>query len=280
MTEPEQPAKYTPPQIAYGIDIGMYRTGKSENVLSTTTFAWGRVEAAAKLKSKIENGKRVFSISPDSSENRGNDISELVESIRTDLNNGKRIALGMEAPMWQPVPALTQDSKSEYDLFVARFDEESKYQWYLQSGAAALAKALSIGKLLLTLLDDDNTLNEVSFSLTDSEKANIELYEGFVAGDWKLDQSETSELSDHCWDALVTAIGFHYAKREVNKEKEEQIATIHSANTEDRTVISHWHTILDDLNSKSEDSNSDCLVVGFYKHNEKLHEQTDINLKP
>lgn len=272
MTEPEQPAKYTPPQIAYGIDIGMYRTGKSENVLSTTTFAWGRVEADAKLVSQKEDGKDVFSIKPDISENSGNDIFELVDFIHTDLEAGKRIAIGMEAPMWQPVPRFKPGF--EYNLFPIRLNAEKGYEWYRQSGASALARAISTGLALFTILNQKSSLKNVSFSTTGKENVDIELFEGFVAGNWKL-LHKTCEKQNHKkylhqWDALLTALGFHYAKDESKGLSD--IVAMHQPGTFDDTTLSHWHTILRDMETKSEDCNTDCLIVGFDKQNETICE--------
>lgn len=268
--------KYEPPKIAYGIDIGTYRHTKAGNVKSNSAFAWGRVEASAKLVSSQENDSTIFSISNAEAYKSGNDMRVLADLICDDLIQKKRIAIAMEAPMWQPVPEFKTDS--EYDLFPIRLDAEKGYQWYLQSGASALARAISTGITLFSILNQKYPLNNVSFSTTGKVNVDIELFEGFVAGDWKLDQAAESSFSPHCWDALLTGLGFHYAKDESRGLSD--CATMHQPGAFNDNTHSHWHTILSDLEINSENCKTDCLIVGFNKHKKELHDLTDLNSQP
>src|SRR5690606_14658582 len=130
--------------ISYGMDIGIYRLGRQGQVLASTTFAWARNEGSSSLvyeKAAYRARGEIVG---------GSDARELATRIRQDITAGHRVAIGIEAPMWQPSP-IAVDGTS-FDLFPLRFETERGYAWYLQSGASALARALSTGRLVLSLV--------------------------------------------------------------------------------------------------------------------------------
>ncbi|MEQ9305497.1 MAG: hypothetical protein RJQ14_16420, partial [Marinoscillum sp.] len=268
----EQPAKYTPPQIAYGIDIGMYRHDEKHEIDDSTTLAWARVKTTAKLVSSKENGETVYHIDTTDDYMSGNDMRKLVDQICVDLNSQKRIAIGMEAPMWQPVPE--SNAGTVFDLFPARFAAEDREinkqnrRWYKFGGATSSVKAISIGYMLFNDIKD--AIKKKSITTFHKTTADIELFEGFVTGDWKLPRKKRCGFNSHSWDAALTALGYHYARNK-NQKKRKQ-ALIHKAESSDDTIISHWKTILDQVGLKKHQCDQDCLVVGFAKHDETLRE--------
>ena len=77
-------------------------------------------------------------------------MNTLASRIAEDLRAGAGVALGFEAPMRTPAPSVLPD---QGNLFKHRFDpQERRYEWYLQSGAAATMKALTLGKILISQL--------------------------------------------------------------------------------------------------------------------------------
>ena len=152
--------------------------------------------------------------------------------------------------MWQPSPIAI--NPTGFDLFPIRFETERGFAWYLQSSASALARALSTGRLALSLVGGD--LNEITFS-THDRSANIFLYEGFAAGCWKI----LTEGSSHVADAFTTATAFHLTSNAEAKS----IATIHEAGSANGTVLSHWQTIVSSIGRDGSDCSKDCLVVGL-----------------
>jgi hypothetical protein len=87
------------------------------------------------------------------------------------------------------------------------------------------------------------------------------LFEGFVVDRWKLPGEAAFSDGAHAWDALTTAVGFHYAKRGI--EEERLLSLIHEAGRCKIPTISHWETILNSLKLDVSRCKSDCMVVGF-----------------
>lgn len=229
---------------AYGIDIGIYRLGKQGQVLTATTFAWARNDGSSSLVYEDGNYRAEGKVTG------GTDVRDLANHIRRDIGAGHQIAIGIEAPMWQPSP-IAIDAPG-FDLFPIRFEAERGYAWYLQSGASALVRGLSTGRLVLSLVGE--ALNEKKFS-THNRQADIFLYEGFAAGRWKI----LTEGSSHIADAFTTATAFHLT----NDPKAKAIATIHDGGSANGVVLSHWQTIVTSLGWDGSDCMKDCLVVGL-----------------
>jgi len=237
------------PRIAYGIDIGTYFLGKKGGVLSESSFAWARNDGSNGLiyeRSAFRNAKDIQG---------NNNMRDLVTQLKQDIKDGRKLAIGMEAPMWQPSP--TSLPENDFSLFPVRFDAEKRhgtvgYEWYQNSGAGALARALSTGRLFLSLVGD--ALENITFS-THDRSADIFLYEGFAAGRWKI----LTEGSSHVADAFTTATAFHLTEDPHVKS----IGTIHDAGAADGTVLSHWQTIVNSIGRDGSDCSKDCLVVGL-----------------
>lgn len=243
----------SPPTIAYGIDIGVYYHGLKGQVLADTTFAWARADSSVKLI--FDEASSKFSFDGDSI--TGRDIRTLQTAIRNDLSLGSSIAIGIEAPMWQPAPRHVP--QGAFELFEPRFAEEQDYRWYLQSGAAATVKALSIGSLLFSGFTD--LVQIVSCSTTANASNRIRLFEGFVAGRWKLPHDATVADGEHAWDALTTAVAFHWGSSANNEIR--SAALIHESGSCRHEVISHWRTVVEDVGMDSSQCKTDCMIVGF-----------------
>jgi len=114
--------------VAYGIDAGMYEHGIKGAVNSNTTFAWARVTHGVELH-RDDNGDCSFE---GADITFGRDIRDLAKrlshDIRESLRNNLRVAIGMEAPMWQPTPQRLP--QGAFDLFPLRFAHESGFWWY------------------------------------------------------------------------------------------------------------------------------------------------------
>lgn len=245
-----QASESKPPEISYGIDIGTYRHRGDGILRANTTFAWARAESNVRLLRVPPQDGHEFRFEGDFVV--GRDIRVLATLIQADILGGRRIAIGIEAPMWQPGPTEIPDGA--FDLFPIRFQHEIGFAWYLQSGASALARAISTGRLLFSLLNDPPA--DLRCSTIPSPLANVELFEGFVAGRWKLNAAEELPEGPHAWDALTAAVAFHYARRG-------EIAMIHPAGSFNGPVISHWHTICQLSNLNGDSCRRDCMVVGF-----------------
>ncbi|MDA7918244.1 hypothetical protein N9B20_01145 [Mariniblastus sp.] len=246
------------PAIAYGIDIGVYRHTQAGTVrgVSQSTFAWARAESDVAMS--YDSGRFEFK----NSFQVGRNFADLADLIQNDVLQNKRIAIGIEAPMWQPSP--DEIPQGEFSLFEPRFACERGCEWYLQSGASATVKAISIGKLLLSLA---NLGEKTTFSTYVSQSSDIVLFEGFVVGDWKLPGAEEFSEGAHAWDALTTAAAFHYSQ---GSEKQAGLAVIHDWGSIKEPVVSHWKTIVQEAGLSGIHCDKDCAVVGFNSKDEDV----------
>lgn len=242
--------KLAKPAVAYGIDIGVYRHRRDGRVRANTTFAWARASSAVELIREEHDGESEFRFVGEY--HTGRDIRDLAQAIDHDFQTGQRIAIGMEAPMWQP--AATAIPIGAFDLFPLRLAQERGFAWYLQSGAAALARAITTGRLLFSLLR--GFADEINCSTDPSAEAKVELFEGFVVDRWKLPAGQDLADGPHAWDALTAAVAYHYARRD-------RSAIIHSAGEFQDALVSHWKTILRVSGWNGELCAHDCMVVGF-----------------
>jgi hypothetical protein len=159
--------------------------------------------------------------------------------------------------MWQPTPQRLPEGA--FELFPLRFAHESGFWWYLQSGASATVRALSIGRLLFSLLDIPRNLTQ--FATCPTHSGCIELFEGFVAGEdkWKLPRDIRRFPNAHCWDATTTAAAFQMAI----KGGEGKSVVLHQAMSHNRPLISHWKTIVGSTGLYTKYCDTDCMIVGI-----------------
>jgi len=255
MEEIEDNPRGDDPFVAYGIDVGMYEHGMKGAVNSNTTFAWGRVTHGVELH-RDDNGDYSFE---GAEIEFGRDIRDLAKRLSRDIRESARrklrVAIGIEAPMWQPTPQ--QLPQGVFDLFPLRFDQEAGFWWYLQSGASATIRALSIGRLLFSLLDIPRNLTQ--FTTCPTHSGCIELFEGFVAGHWKLPRDITKHPNQHCWDAVTTAAAFQIAIKSGGNDS----IILHRSTSYEGSLISHWKTIVGSTGLYTKYCDTDCMIVGI-----------------
>lgn len=234
------------PIVSYALDIGVYNVGARGQMLTSTTAAWCRVpEGSARLDAVtrergIDDGTLV-SLDGTSRYRAGRSIPRLARAIATDLRAGHAVALGLEAPMWIP---LTERHRARLKLFRPRFEVEAGAEWYLQSGAAATLKAISLGRLLRaelgSLLGNQFPLLTTDHGVT--ERALV-LYEGFVVGDYKaLGIAVPDEV-----DALVAALAWGSIRRDFELPQTLRAVSVHEAGSRSDPVMSIWDFVWDGL---------------------------------
>ena len=105
-------------EYVYCADIGSMQAGKNKK----SNFGWAGV-------SICPNGQQ-------SSWREGKDIQELADAVADGLNQGAKVALGFECPLWVPV----RDNRKE--LTPGRVGDGSR-AWSAQAGAGSLATGLT-----------------------------------------------------------------------------------------------------------------------------------------
>lgn len=147
----------------------------------------------------------------------GYNIAELAQSIGTDLQRGIKVALGFEAPMWIPLPLLTEDQRFK---MTGRFHNElmrNSIRWF-EGGAAPLVKTLPIGYMLFKELLNARIEVSATCSIENWSCADMFLFEGFATGVYKGKASSEFHLfqqlnaklsSDDLVDAYLIASAFH-----------------------------------------------------------------------
>ena len=265
----------TMPTVVYALDIGVYHTGAEGQVLSKTTAAWCRATEGNRAFDSLR-----YSGTPCSGYFRsdreagaagspgfrcGRSLPLLADSIAQDLAEGARIALGFEAPMWLPLafregPNLT--------LFSPRFPAEADHRWYLQSGAAATVKAISLGIPLLKGVMDRLPGREIRWT-TEVERwkeDTLILFEAFVAGDHKVPGFKGSEDAPDEWDAFLAALAWGSIHAGFELPDGVEAESLHMAGTHPDPSVSIWDVVAGGTQgsrSTKVAGPSDCEVVGL-----------------
>lgn len=201
--------------IVYALDIGVYNLGAYSQIPASTTTAWCRLPSLPTSLVGIEysgtTSSGQFRLSGEWSAKCGRSIEDLAQAMASDLEEGKAIALGFEAPMWFPTQRAHSPSLS---LFSQRFSEEKGHEWYLQAGAAATLKAISLGCLLFPQINGLGVRWAPSTNPDSWRKGNrtLMLFEAFVAGDYKLSRPYGVPVAAaNEWDAVTAAVSWFLA---------------------------------------------------------------------
>lgn len=186
----------------------------------------------------------------------GENITSLANLIVKDLNDGKQIAIGVEAPMWFPIAPNYGDY---------RFDEEKGSSWSGQVGSTVSVQGI---KRVLNLFDIIKKENMNISSTTDinhwiSRKSNLFLFEGFInSRKYKIECARNPAIRDktkrptnkqtqslykssykeeHRWDAFLVACAFYGTYLNCNLG-----SSYHAINFKIRysNVLSHWHSVM------------------------------------
>lgn len=231
------------PTVAYGLDIGVYNTGTKGQILMSTTAAWARAsEGTASFSELRHTGNsssgRLVNESRAQTFHCGRSLEGLAHSIAEDIKNNFRVALGFEAPMWIP---LERKHRAMMTLFGPRFVAEKGSEWYLQSGAAATLKALSLGVLLRELLRQElnGPLPSMTTNLHEQSTADFTLFEAFVVGPYKVcGASARDEM-----DALIAALAFGATVFGYELPPGISATMLHPAGVRGEDCLSIWSTV-------------------------------------
>lgn len=147
----------------------------------------------------------------------GYNIRDLSNKIAADLNNNLKVALGFEAPMWIPMPKL---SESHHFKMTGRFKNElerNSIRWF-EGGAAPLVKTLPIGYFLFTELLKHRIGVTATTTLSQWGNADLFLFEGFATGSYKgiasshftdFKNQDSSLTNDDLVDAFIIGSAFY-----------------------------------------------------------------------
>ena len=196
---------------SYGVDIGVYNVGAQGQILASTTTAWARATEGTfsfdgiRYSGSCEDG--TFSESSERTWSCGRCITRLADRISADIKAGFSVSLGFEAPMWFPI---RWEQCANLRLFKPRCDDEKENQWYLQAGAAATVKAISIGAMLLRLLASKQPGIKLTTNPTSAAPQTIVLYEAFVVGKdkFKIPPPEGATQAGNEWDAFTASLAW------------------------------------------------------------------------
>lgn len=172
-------------------------------------------------------------------------IRELVESLAHDLVEGVPVALGLECPLFVPIPA------DPTALTSARRGEGNR-PWSAGAGAAALATGLTETVWILQevrRVTGTSCEAYVDWQEFSTAGAGLFLWEAFVTGASK----STGEADSHAADALIACEAFASAlpdPRAVNAIDEPQVHSLLGA----ALLRSGWSTDVGLLSAP-------CLVV-------------------
>jgi hypothetical protein len=170
------------PFASYAVDIGMYHVGAKGQMCADTTTAWARSgEGTPSFNDITYSGSCDEGAFAKSTQrwSCGRSISRLVDRIAADIDAGCSVSLGLEAPMWFPI-GLKQCANLQ--LFNPRCDDERGSECYVQSGAAATVKAISIAAMLVNLLTSKQPGVKLTTDPSSGADGAITLYEAFVVG--------------------------------------------------------------------------------------------------
>jgi hypothetical protein len=238
---------------SYGLDIGKYTLGvRGQVCASKTTTAWAR------LASGIASFHELPAVGT-----RGTSITGLAGCINADLESGP-VALGFEAPMWLPI---ARRHKESLQLFKGRFpkEDECTRQWYLNGGAAAALKALSLGIMLLSLVRNDNPGVRLTTQPNCGAQNTIVLFEAFVtAEEFKLAGYRPSGITEHEWDAFLASLAWGALHKSFSVPARITPLLLHAAGSEPSEALSIWKTIASNVPSLPPvDGPPDCDVVAL-----------------
>lgn len=236
----------------YALDIGVYRTDGNGSVLAGTTAAWCRATTGLKVATGFtREGTRCrgkLSIDGSGAFDCGRNLDELARAIADDIRKKNEVALGFEAPMWIP---LTLEHSGRMSLFDLRSEQERGSAWYLQSGAAATVKAISLGVLLRELLRTHlgGELPQLSTLPSAAGDGTIVLFEAFVAGDFKAFGDKVSDvvsgrdISDEA-DALAAALAWGSLHRGFELPPGFTALRLHGSGDRLSSCLSVWSVVL------------------------------------
>lgn len=159
--------------------------------------------------------------------------------------------------MWTPAPSALPDSGR---LFTLRFEHEVGYAWYLQSGAAATMKALTLGKILISQLDRMGLRPQFLTDRKPPDSGQLCLFEAFVTGAYRTTPPIRSSQDE--WDAVTAALA--YAGVILSTPVQGYLAIEFGPSTNSlNEVFSHWATVIASCGLDAKKCLGPCPVVAL-----------------
>jgi len=257
------------PFASYAVDIGKYHVGARGQIRrSDTTTAWARSDEGTPSFNDI----KYYSGSEGSCDEGtfakstqrwscGRSISLLVDRIAADIDAGCSVSLGLEAPMWFPI-GLEQCANLK--LFRPRCEEERGSEWYVQSGAAATVKAISIAAMLVNLLTSKQPGVRFTTDPSSGADGTITLYEAFVVGKFKMSVPAGATQAKNEWDAFTASLAWGAVNLAFNIPPSVYAKELHKAGSSPSEIASVWQIVASLVPSRPQvDGPLDCQIVGL-----------------
>ncbi|MBS1263385.1 MAG: hypothetical protein MAG715_01220 [Methanonatronarchaeales archaeon] len=186
--------------VVYCADVGSIKSGN---------FGWAREGPDTSGQSEIEDNS--------------SDIDTLVEGVVSDLNEGRKVALGFECPLYVPVRDEPEDLTSQREE-----EEGSGRPWSAGAGAAVLGVGLVEARYVLdkvwNAVPDDVEPHLKLELFQDSEGPSMLLWEAMVTGDAK----SGSEEHGHVEDARTAVDEFLNTYPDLDLSEEDAREGVHS----------------------------------------------------
>ncbi len=255
------------PFASYAVDIGVYNVGTKGQVLCSTTTAWARsLEGTRSFEGIMYSGsceEGTFSESTQRTWSCGRSISRLADRITGDIEAGFSVSLGLEAPMWFPI---RWEQCANLQLFQPRFEEERGSEWYLQAGAAATVKAVSIAAMLVDLLTSKQPGVKLTTNPSSAAARTIVLYEAFVAGKFNTPPPARATQAGNEWDAFAASLAWGAINWAFNIPPSLHPKELHKAGSSLCRIASVWQIVTSLVYGSGPcrvDGALDCQIVGL-----------------
>jgi hypothetical protein len=255
------------PFASYAVDIGVYNVGAKGQILSTTATAWARSGEGTcspfhgvTYKGSCDEG--IFA-TRGQQWSCGRNISRLVDYMAADIEAGFSVSVGIEAPMWFPIGL---EHRASLQLFKPRFDEERGSEWYVQSGAAATVKAVSIAAMFMDLLISKQPGIRLTTDPASAGEGTLALYEAFVVGEgkFKMRLPARATLAKNEWDAFTASLAWGAVNWAFDIPPSVQPRELHKAGSSPRGIASVWQIVASLVSPAPRvDGPLDCQIVGL-----------------
>ena len=163
--------------------------------------------------------------------------------------------------MWFPTAVA---STNAMQLFGSRFEAERGSEWYLQSGAAATVKALSLGTLLFSRLLASNHVRLTTDPAAAAQQT-IVLFEAFVVGGFKQPPPHgVGAANTNEWDAFCAGLAWGSLHSAIAVPESVSPTRLHFSGGSSRRAASVWRMLAGTVETFPKiEGPSDCEVVAL-----------------
>jgi hypothetical protein len=251
--------------VVFALDIGVFNLGVAGQVLKNTTAAWCRLDRGITDLESLDYGGNASSgqFTDRTDGDRcvavcGRSIAALADLIARDVRDRRHVALGFEAPMWLP---LELEESPKMQLFRPRFEAETGNEWFIQSGAAATVKAISLGVMLVEYLRASVPTLSCTTEVDLWDRGPVLLFEAFVAGTFKVVPGAAGRAAPNEWDAFTAALAFGAVHAGFDAPPFVAAEALHRAGERTGASLSIWDSIFGGR-SIPLTGPPDCEIVG------------------